>query len=231
MTTSGTNNFAYALENFEIYREAFERCGKDMSIIPAVQVLSCARSLNLMFIDWVNKGINLFAVDQREIPLLTGVPSYTIPVDTARILQVVIQGQLGTSQEQNLMITPISRAEYFALPQPLQQGERPTEYYLERTANPVMYFWPVPQSDTYRAIYYRLRLSQDVGAPNMTPDAANRWMEAICAGLAAKLAVKYAPDRLAMLGPLADTAFTTAAQEDVEHVTFRIQPDNSCYYD
>lgn len=231
MTTSGTNDFGYSLENFEIMREAFERCGKDMSMITAVQVNSAARSIDLMFTDWVNKGINLFAVDRQEIPLFQGVPSYTIPVDTARVLQVLIQGQIGTTQEQNLIITAISRAEYFALPQPLQQGERPTEYYLERTANPIMYFWPVPQSDTYRAIYYRLRMSQDVGKPTDTPDVSNRWLEAICAGLAARLAVKYAPDKLAMLGPLADAAFQTAAQEDVEHVTFRIQPDNSCYYD
>jgi hypothetical protein len=124
----------------------------------------------------------------------------------------------------------MSRAEWFALPNKFQQGQRPVSYYLERTRQPVIYFWQTPQTCDYRCKYYRLRSSMDVGRLTDNPEVAQRWNDAIAAGAAARLATKYAPERLEFLGTQADQAYQTAAEEDVEHVTFRINPDFSGYY-
>lgn len=231
MTTSGTYNFGDKFNNDKILREAWERCGKDSPMMSLVQGQSLITSMDLMFIEWVNRGINLFAVYEDQIDFTLGVSDYTLPPFVARILQVVIEGPQGTPNNTQLLITPISRAEWAALPRKLQPAERPTEYYFERTTVPVMHFWPQAQSTSYRALYWALRVSQDVGKLTDTPDAANRWLDAICAGVAARAAVKYAPDRLQMLKAQADEAFGYAAGEDVEHVTFRYAPDNSCYYE
>lgn len=229
LSTSGQNSFGYNTQNDDLILEAFERIGRDGSTISLVQTASAIRSLNLMFTEWANKGPNLFATDPLDFPILAGIFSYNIPQDTADVLQVVVQQVIGTPV-QDLTIARISRSEYFALPNKTQTGERPTQYYLERTAIPVMYLWPVPQTSGFTLKYYRMRMLQNVGALTDTPDVANRWLEAICAGLAARLAVKYAPDRLAVLQPMADKAYMTAADEDTERVPLRIVPDFSDYY-
>lgn len=229
MATSGQTSFGYGTTNDDLILEAWERIGRDGSTLSVVQTKSAIRSLNLLFIDWANKGPNLFAVDQLDFSLLPTVPSYSLPQDTVDVLQVVVQ-QVSGNPVQDLTIARVSRSEYFALPNKAQAGERPTQFYIERTAIPVMYLWEVPQAAGYTLKYYRMRMLQNVGSLTQTPDVANRWLEAICAGLAAKLAVKYAPDRLAMLDPKAAAAYQTAADEDAERVTLRIVPDLTAYY-
>jgi len=232
MTTTGITNWGYALENDEIIREAWERCGRSGSTMGLTQAHSALRSMNLLFVEWANRGINLFAVEQQQITLLPMTNGYTLPVDTIRVLNVVIQGPLNAApQMQDLMISPISRAEWFALPDKLYIGERPTQYYLERTMNPILYLWPVQQMVNYRVKYYRLRASQDVGELSNTPEAANRWLDAICAGTAQRMAVKEAPERFQLLDAEYQKAFQFASEEDVEHVTFRYAPDMSVYYE
>lgn len=229
MATSGQSTFGYATSNDDLILEAFERIGRDGSTLSVVQTNSALRSINLMFTDWANKGPNLFAVEQLDFLLIPGTFSYSLPVDTVDTLQVLVE-QTDSDPVQDLVITRISRAEYFSLPNKSQISPRPTQYYLERTAIPVMYLWPVPDTAGYILKYYRMRMLQNAGTLTQTPDVANRWLEAICAGLAMRLAVKYAPDRLAVLTPLADAAYQTAAAEDAERVVLRIVPDMSCYY-
>lgn len=230
MTTSGLTSFGYGTENEDLITEAWERCGRDPSELTPVIGRSALRSLNLMFTDWANLGPNLFAIDEQFISLVSGTTSYTIPQDTVDVLQVLVE-QTVASAPQDLTIGRISRSEYFALPNKTQTGERPTQFYLERTVIPVMYLWPVPDNSTRTVKYYRMRMLQNIGALSQTPDVANRWLDAVCAGLAARLAVKYAPDRLGTLQPLADKAYENAAYEDAERVALRIAPDFSAYYE
>jgi hypothetical protein len=229
--TSGTYNFGSLLNNEKIIREAWERCGKPPATMGLEQSISALRSMNLLFIEFANRGINLFSVYEDEIQLNVGQGDYVLPGFLARMLQVVIQGPLGTPNQQDLLITPISRAEWAALPFKTQQQERPVEYYFERTQPPVIHFWGAPQNTNYRALYWGLRFSQDAGALINTPDAANRWLDAICAGVAFRLSSKYAPLMVQRLKADYDEAFNYAAGEDVEHVNFRYAPDFSCYYE
>lgn len=231
MTTSGTYNFGGLLNNEKILREAWERCGKTPATMSLEQSMSLLRSLNLLFIEFVNRGINLFAVYEDELDLIPGQGDYVLPGFLARMLQVVVQGPLGTPSQQDLLITPISRAEWAALPNKLEMQERPVEFYFERTQPPVIHFWGVPKTNQYRILYWGLRFSQDAGTLVNTPDAADRWLDAICAGLAYRASNKYAPALAQKLKADYDEAFNYAAGEDVEHVNFRYAPDFSCYYE
>lgn len=227
MTTSGLSSFGYDTENNDLITEAFERCGRDASTLSPVELNSAVRSMNLMFADWSNLGPNLFAVDNQQIPLVAGVNSYTIPSDTVDIYQMIVQQGTGASIQQ-LYIGKISRAEWVTILNKEQPSDRPTQFYLQRTATPVVYFWPV-QTGALTAMYWRLRMIENAGSLTQTPDVANRWLDAVCAGLAARLATKYAPDRFQILAGQAKEAYGNAAGEDRETVTMRILPDLSCY--
>lgn len=185
---------------------------------------SARRSINYLFADWANDGPNLFAVDQQRIDLTTTDLAYTLSTDTVAILQATVRVPQNSTL-QDLMISPISRAEYLALPKKDQKSDRPTQFYLERTQPPVVYVWPLPQTSGMVLIYYRMRVIQDVGKFINSPDAPARWMEAIASGAAKKLALKWAKDRYADLATEAGIAYGRAKFEDRERVPLRISPD------
>jgi hypothetical protein len=222
MTVSGTYDFG-ATEQVDVITEAFERIGRNPASLTSNDIDSARRSLNFMFAEWANNGPNLWAVDLMTLPLLTGQQSYTLDRSTIYITQAATRTtQNGVNND--LMVNPISRAEYLALPNKAQTAGRPTQFYLERTNPPTLKVWPVPQDGTVTLLYYRMRTQQDAGDFTNSLDAPGRLLEAIAAGLAAKLAVKFAPDRAAMLTDMAVNAYRTAITEDRERVTMRFLP-------
>lgn len=224
MTLSGTNNFWSTTEAIDTYLEAFERCGVLGGQLSGNQIESATRSTMALFSDWSNRGINLWKVVLTLYPLTTAQSTVTLPVSTIDVLQVYNRTTSG-SVNNDLILTPISRAEYAALPNKLQQSNRPTQFYFERTITPVMYLWQIPQDATCTLGVYTMVMQQDVGALTNTLDAPQRWAEAIFSGLAAKLAVKFAPERVDMLKAEAKDAFDAATAEDTEDVPMRITPD------
>lgn len=227
MTTSGSYAFGTS-EQIDIIDEAYERIGRNPATITSQDQLSATRSLNYLFSDWANNGPNLWEVELVSLPLVAGQREYTLDPQTVYILQVYTR-TLSGGQTQDLMIQGISRAEYAAIPQKDQTGQRPTQFYFQRTITPSLFLWPVPQDSTVTLYYYRMKIQQDAGAPTDSLDIPNRWMEAIASGLAAKLAVKFAPDRLVVLQQMADAAYTRAIAEDRERVPLRITIDTWGY--
>lgn len=227
MTTSGTYAFGTS-EQIDIIDEAYERIGRNPASITSQDQLSATRSLNYLFSDWANNGPNLWEVDLVTLPLVAGQREYTLDPQTVYILQVYTR-TLSGGQTQDLMIQGISRAEYAAIPQKGQTGQRPTQFYFQRTITPSLFLWPVPQDSTVTLYYYRMKIQQDAGSPTDSLDIPNRWMEAIASGLAAKLAVKFAPDRLVTLQQMADAAYSRAIAEDRERVPLRITIDTWGY--
>lgn len=227
MTTS--NSYAFGTsEQIDIIDEAYERIGRNPATITSQDQLSATRSLNYLFSDWANNGPNLWEVELVSLPLVAGQTQYTLDPQTVYILQVYTR-TLSGGQSQDLMIQGISRAEYAAIPQKSQTGERPTQFYFQRTITPSLFLWPVPRDNTVTLYYYRMKIQQDAGAPTDSLDIPNRWMEAIASGLAAKLAVKFAPDRLQYLQQMADAAYARAIAEDRERVPLRITIDTWGY--
>jgi hypothetical protein len=227
MTTSGTYTFGNT-EQIDIITEAYERVGRNPATLSSNDIDSARRSINYMFSDWANNGPNLWAVDLQSITLTPGTLYYDLEPRTVSILQVYTR-TLSGAQATDLMMSPISRAEYDAIPNKAQLGQRPFQYYFDRTITPRLYIWQAPQDTGITLFYHRMKIQEDAGDFTDSMDAPNRWMEAIAAGLAAKLSVKFAPDRLEFLQGLADGAYTRAAAEDREKVPLRITIDQWGY--
>lgn len=227
MALSGTYAFGTS-EQIDIITEGFERIGRNPASLASQDIDSARRSLNYLFADWSNQGLNLWEVELVSLPLVALQEQYTLDVQTVYIVQAATRTTSGGINT-DLVIQPISRAEYLALPNKAQDAARPTQFYFQRTSTPSLFVWPVPQSNDVTLLYYRMKIQQDAGAFTDSLDAPNRWMEAIASGLAAKLAVKFAPDRVAMLQGMADKAYAIAAAEDRERVPLRISIDMRGY--
>ena len=126
MTTTGTTDFN--LQFNEIAEEAYERCGVEMRT--GYQLRTARRSLNLLTIEWANRGINLWTIEQGEIPLNTGQLTYALPLDTIDLLDHVVRQ--GTGQNQiDINITRISETTYSQIPNKYAQG-RPIQVWIDR---------------------------------------------------------------------------------------------------
>jgi hypothetical protein len=127
MATSGTQVFNLDLN--DIFEEAFERCGKE--IRTGYDFRTARRSLNLLTIEWANRGINLWTIEQGAIPLVTGQAIYPVPVDTIQLLDTVIRQNNGTLNQIDINISNIAEPTYSSIPNKLTQG-RPIQYWFNR---------------------------------------------------------------------------------------------------
>ena len=220
MATSGTVAFQPNVE--EIITEAFERCGLDPQIQTGDRAVSARRSLNLLFSEWANRGINYWAVEQQTLTLVNGTASYTLPVGTIDIIDAVVRDSAGTDTSDQI-INRVSIADYNQLPNKSSPG-KPSQYMLDKQYTPVAYFWQVPDRDTYSMVYWAIRQLEDVTASNQDADIPYRWNECICAGLASKLAMKFAVEKFTMLNEMYERAFSFAAASDNDGVSLRVQP-------
>lgn len=229
MASSETYTFGVDTESVDFITEAWERTGKDSSLISANDMETARRSMGFMFSDWANRGPNLWTVDEQSISLMDDetTTSYDLPINTIYVFPYqVFTRQFFQNTQTDLVISPISRQEYTTIVNKMDVGPRPTQYYLQRTITPQMYLWPLLQAGgTCEIRYQRMRAIQDPGEFSETPDAPQRWSDAIAAGLAVRLARKSAPDRIQDLQADADRAFSAATTEDRERVTVRFQPN------
>jgi len=223
MATSGTSTFNLDLS--EIVEEAFERCGSELRT--GYDLKTARRSLNLMFADWANRGINMWTFEQGTQTLTPGTATYALPADTVDLMEHVIRTGAGNAATQaDLTITRISVSTYATIPNKLQQG-RPIQIWIERLNTPQFTVWPVPDSSqTYQLIYWRLRRIQDAGNGTNTMDMPFRFIPCMVAGLAYYLSMKVpgAADRMQTLKAQYDEAWALAAEEDREKAAVRFVP-------
>jgi hypothetical protein len=223
MTTSGTT--AFNLDLTEIVEEAFERVGSEMRT--GYDLRTARRSLNLMFADWANRGINMWTFEQGSIPLVAGTATYNLPADTVDLLEHVIRTGAGSASTQaDLTITRISVSTYATIPNKLQQA-RPIQVWIERLNTPRITVWPVPDnSQPYTFVYWRLKRIQDAGNGVNTMDMPFRFLPCMVAGLAYYLALKVpgGAERLGVLKQQYDEAWQLASEEDREKAAIRFVP-------
>lgn len=131
MSTSSTTSFD--LQFSEIAEEAYERCGVEMRT--GYQLRTARRSMNLLTIEWANRGINLWTIEQGEIPLNTGQLTYALPIDTIDLLDHVVRQGTGTNQI-DINITRISETTYSQIPNKYAQG-RPIQVWIDRQSGNV----------------------------------------------------------------------------------------------
>ena len=223
MATSGTSTFN--LDLTEIVEEAFERVGSEMRT--GYDLRTARRSLNLMFADWANRGINMWTFEQGSIPLVAGTATYDLPADTIDLLEHVIRTGSGSASTQaDLTITRISVSTYATIPNKLQQA-RPIQVWIERLNTPRITVWPVPDdSQPYTFVYWRLKRIQDAGNGVNTMDMPFRFIPCMVAGLSYYLALKVpgGTERLMVLKQQYDEAWDLAASEDREKAAVRFVP-------
>ena len=134
MATSGSYDFS--LDVSEIIEEAYERCG--LEVRTGYDATTARRSLNIMFAEWANRGLNLWTVKQATQTLTQGTSAYTLTSDKIVDLLEVSLRRDGTDFE----LKTISRGEYSTLPNKTTQG-RPSQYYFDRQIAPVINLWEI----------------------------------------------------------------------------------------
>ena len=223
MTTSGTT--AFNMDFTEIAEEAWERAGREMR--SGYDLRTARRSMNLMTIEWQNRGINLWTIDEGTVSLTTGTSEYNLPADTIDLLEQVIRTGAGNqSTQSDLTISRISVSTYASIPNKLSRG-RPIQVWIERLRdNPKINVWPVPDSDDYTFKYWRLRRVQDAGSGAQTADMNFRFLPCLVAGLAYHIAMKVPElaDRISLLKQIYEEQFALAAAEDRDKTPARFVP-------
>lgn len=225
MATSGTTTFT--LDLGDLLEEAFERCGRELT--SGYDFRTARRSLNLLFADWANRGINLWTLDSGTVALVSGTATYTLPADTIDLLDSVVRinnGVVATQSDQPL--SRISNSVYSVIPNKLNAG-RPLQMVVTRTGTaPTVTLYPVPDgSVTYTLVYWRMRRIQDAGASaDVTNDVPFRFLPPLASGLAYYLAFKLpgGGERLATLKAVYDEDWQRAANEDREKAPMRVIP-------
>jgi len=214
MATSGSRDFD--LDVAEIIEEAYERCGLELRT--GYDARSARRSMNLMFADWANRGLNLWTVKQATQALTQGTATYVFTADHTDLLDVVVR-RSGTDFE----LSRMSRSEYLNTPNKTTQG-RPSQYYYNRQVSPEITLWPTPENSTDTLVYYYVQRIEDVDALVNTTDAPFRFLPCMVAGLAYYTALKKAPERVQLLKNLYEEEFQRAADEDEDRVALKLQP-------
>ena len=232
--TSDTTSFNLDLNT--LIEEAFERCGAELRT--GYDMRTARRSLNLLLLDWANRGINMWTIEQGTIPLVYGTSTYDLPVDTVDLLDHVVRTGSGQNQT-DINISRISVSTYATIPNKNALG-RPIQVWIERKTgatdsgnveqNPTITVWPTPDSsNTYTFVYWRLRRMLDAGNGITGQDSPFRMLPALVSGLAYMLSLKLpgADQRTMMLKGMYDEDWQRASEEDREKAPVRFVPRQS----
>lgn len=239
MAVSGLTVFNLTIN--ELIEESYERCGLEFR--SGYDARTARRSLALLLLEWSNRGINLWTVEERSLPLTTGVDTYTLGTDIVDLIEQMVQVP-NTSQTTRYNLTRVSVSTQATRTNPTVSG-RPTEIYVDRQRDaPIVHIWPVPgDNGPYALVYWVLRRMDDPGAYGNTTDVPFRFLPALVAGLAYYLAVKlmtadrsdtrwavqFLEQRIIRLQADYESVFLAAAQEDRDKSTLSIVPRGSAY--
>jgi len=226
----------------DIVEEAFERAGLEM--VSGYDLRSARRSLNLMSIEWTNRGINLWTVEDQKIAkkIVSGTVSslttnfleksvyqYQCDDGTLAIVDMILRtDDADVSKQTDYVLNRVSRETYMGVPAKLTEA-RPTQVYVDRQQGEViMNLWPVPdESSKYKLVYTRIRRMTDSGpGGTYNPDVPDRFWPALVAGLAYNIACKRpeSENRIQMLKQNYEEQFQLAADEDREKAPVRFYP-------
>jgi len=243
--TTSTTSFNPTLN--ELMEEAFERCGTELRT--GYHFRTARRSLNFLITEWANRGINLWTVEQGQIPLVQGTVTYDLPNDTVDLLEHVIRTDPGQiSNQTDINISRISVSTYSTIPNKLTQG-RPIQVWVNRRsgqttdavgatpAYPQINVWPSPDqgslaSPYYYFVYWRLRRIVDAGTGVNVEEIPFRFQNCMVAGLAYMLSMKLPdidPARIGILKAQYDEAWDLASAEDREKAPDRFVPRTTFY--
>ena len=217
MATSDSRDFD--LDVGELIEEAYERCGLEMR--SGYDAKTARRSLNLMFADWANRGLNLWTVTQETKSITSGTATYTLSSEFVDLLEVVLRNSSNT----DFTLSQMSRNEYLTIPNKASTGQ-PSQYFFDRQTTPTITLWSTPDA-SYTLVYYYVRRIQDADSLINNADAPFRFLPCMAAGLAYYIAIKRAPDRIQILKSIYEEEFQRAASEDASSTPLKLTPNIS----
>jgi len=227
MATSGTYTFNPSLGELTVY--AYQLIGVRPTALLQEHMDVARSATNMMFTRWSNQGVNLWQVSFTTVPLVDGQSNYQVPSNVVAMLDAYISTTTGSSTIDRVIL-PISRTEYASYPNKSQQGF-PTTFWFDRQLNPSVYLWPVPDGSQTSLNYYAVLRLQDANLTGTQElDIPPIWLEAMAYGLAERLAIIWAPEKVALMKPLADEAYQIAATQNVETASQYISPQISGYW-
>lgn len=226
MTTTSTT--AFDLQLYELVEEAFERAsGGARELRTGYDFRTARRSLNLLTIEWVSRGLNLWTIEEGTQTLTAGDAQYDLPTDTVDLIEHTLRIDDGQSTQTDYPLNRISVSTFATIPNKLDTG-RPIQIFIERrTATPRFNVWPVPDSTTtYKVVYWRMRRIQDAGDGVNTQDIPFRFLPAMVAGLAYYISMKI-PEGVARSPVLKadyEEQWSIASSEDRDRASVRFVP-------
>tara|TARA_R110000744_G_scaffold105404_1_gene201410 strand:+ start:370 stop:1050 length:681 start_codon:yes stop_codon:yes gene_type:complete len=222
VANSGTKTFS--LDTAEVIEEAYELAGLELRT--GYDAATARRSLNIMFADWANRGINLWTVEQVSLDLVSGTSSYTLNEYDVDVLEAVVRvfDSSSSTTFNDITVERISRSEYLSIPDKVSTG-RPSQYFVDRQETPVLKLFPTPDNvTTYKFISYRIQRIDDVTASAQDQEVPSRFIPCMTTGLAFQIALKRNPQKAGILKVEYEEAFNRAADEDRDRASISLTP-------
>tara|TARA_R100001143_G_scaffold41547_1_gene37660 strand:- start:7675 stop:8355 length:681 start_codon:yes stop_codon:yes gene_type:complete len=223
MATSGSRDFEPDVA--EYVEEAFERCGLEFRT--GYDGITARRSLNLLFADWANRGLNQWTVSNTTTTLSEGNEYLDLSAYTIDVLDVVVRRTEGSTVT-DISMNQISRSAYWNIPSKSTKA-RPTQWFLDKQVTPRLYFWPASENSTDKLLINSLIRIEDADAGINTLDMPFRFYPCLAAGLSYYIALKRAPERVEMLKSFYEEEFARAADQDESRASLFVAPSLGAY--
>ena len=223
MATSGSRDFQPDVG--EWIEEAYERCGLELRT--AYDARTARRSLNILFADWANRGLNQWTISNVDQTLTEGTDSYSLNDYVIDVLDVVLRrtvNDVATDYQMN----QVGRAEYWNIPTKSTKA-RPTQWFLDKQVTPKIYVWPAPENSTDVIKMNQLLRIEDVDGSVNDLQMPFRFYPALVAGLAFYLSQKRAPERMESLKAIYEDEFARALAQDESRASLMIKPNMRSY--
>jgi len=201
MATSGTR--AFSLDVATAIEEAYELAGLEART--SYDAVTARRSMNIMFADWSNRGIQMWEISKVELTLTEGTQEYTINSFDIDVLD------------------RIDRNQYISIPNK-DTKSRSTEYWVERLKTPVIHLYPTPDNSTDKLVYYVWRTIEDANAQVNDVDIPTRFMPCLVSGLAYYLCLKKNVQKLPIIKELYEQDIMNALKYDEDRSPVRLVP-------
>ena len=218
MATSGTR--AFSLDVATAIEEAYELAGLEART--SYDAVTARRSMNIMFADWSNRGVQMWEIGKVTTTLTEGTNEYTINAYDVDILDAYIQRSVSDIVT-DYVIDRIDRNEYVGIPNKATKA-RPTEFWLERVKTPIIHLYPTPENSTDKLIYYVWQRIQDSTASVNDVDIPSRFMPPLVSGLAYYLCLKKNVQKLGILKEQYEQDLMNALKYDEDRSSTRLVP-------
>ena len=218
MATSGTR--AFSLDVATAIEEAYELAGLEART--SYDAVTARRSMNIMFADWSNRGVQMWEISKVELTLTEGDNDYSINAYDIDILDAYIQRTVNDIVT-DYPLDRIDRNEFIGIPTKATKA-RPTEFWLERLKTPVIHLYPTPENSTDKLIYYVWQRIQDSSASINDVDIPSRFIPPLVSGLAYYLCLKKNIQKLGVIKEQYEQDLMNALKYDEDRSSTRLVP-------